>query len=224
MNLGPFELGPTHHRRQGVYVGDSKILCNYIPDNSIDLIFTDPIYSNIHDYEWLAQTAARILKPGKSCLALAGNMEKPIIYQLMSQYLTYHWEAAIMYKGPNFFMNSKCIQVSWKPILWFTKGKREPKWCKDALTDSGVHKLYHRFQQSPTPALWFIRQLTPQYDTILDPFSGFGTYPIAAKMLNRHYLGIELIPSRARIARKTLSSTSIYPQPELVPYRQLDLL
>ena len=41
-----------------------------LPDNSVDMIFSDPPYVKdlIHTYDWLAQEAARVLKPGKFVL------------------------------------------------------------------------------------------------------------------------------------------------------------
>lgn len=192
------ELGEFKFNR--VYVGDARELGEGIPDDSIDLIFTDPIYQNLEDYEWLALFAARVLKAGKSLLALAGNLEKPTIYDLMRPHLTYHWEAAVVYRGANFFMNSRAVQVSWKPVLWFCKGEREVRWCKDSLVESGHVKRYHRWQQSISSGVWFIRQLTDVGDIVLDPFSGFGSYLVACRQLNRNFVGFEIDADRATIA------------------------
>ena len=66
--LGPYLLGPNDVN-QGIYTGDARELARAIPDESVDLIFTDPVYQNIDDYRWLAETAARVLKPDSACLA-----------------------------------------------------------------------------------------------------------------------------------------------------------
>jgi DNA modification methylase len=216
--LGLYRLGPTDDEYQGIYTGDCRELAEAIPDESVDLIFTDPIYQNIDDYRWLAETAARVLRSGKSCLALAGNMEKPELYRVMGEHLTYFWEGAIFYRGDNFFMNSLCVQVSWKPVLWFVKGdRRGAKWCKDALVDDGKDKRYHRWQQSPTPAVWYIRQLTGEDDVVLDPFCGWGTYPAACRMLGRRWLGFEIVPERAREARARVEAVTAVQWPLFVP-------
>ena len=48
--------------------GDFRDVSKDIPDNSVDLIFTDPPYSKeyLPLYEELAKLAIRILKPGGS--------------------------------------------------------------------------------------------------------------------------------------------------------------
>jgi DNA modification methylase len=206
--LGPYLTGPNETPENGIYIGDARILAEALPDESVDLIFTDPIYSNIEDYRWLAETAARVLKPGKSLLAMAGNLEKPRIYEAMStRGLTYFWEAAILYRGANFFMNSKAIQVSWKPLLWYAKGRREMAWCKDALVDTRYEKQHHRFQQSPTAALWFVRQLTRPGDIVFDPFCGWGAFQKACKILERRWLAFEIDPDTAELARQRVAQT-----------------
>jgi len=53
---------------------------------------------------------------------------------------------------------------------------------------------------------YLISLLSREQDTILDPFCGSGTTCIAAKMLNRKYIGIELNPEYVDIANKRLMS------------------
>jgi DNA modification methylase len=51
---------------------------------------------------------------------------------------------------------------------------------------------------------WFIKLFTQEDDLVLDPFIGSGTTAIAAKTLGRHYLGIEILPEYAELARRSL--------------------
>jgi site-specific DNA-methyltransferase (adenine-specific) len=53
---------------------------------------------------------------------------------------------------------------------------------------------------------YLVSLISREGDTILDPFVGSGTTLIAAKMLNRKYIGIELNPEYIQIANRRLSS------------------
>lgn len=37
-------LGPNDSAENGIYLGDARVLADGIPDRSIDLILTDPVY------------------------------------------------------------------------------------------------------------------------------------------------------------------------------------
>jgi len=52
---------------------------------------------------------------------------------------------------------------------------------------------------------WFIRLMSDEGDMVLDPFCGSGTTLLAAKELNRHYIGIDLEEDYLRIAEERLT-------------------
>jgi site-specific DNA-methyltransferase (adenine-specific) len=52
---------------------------------------------------------------------------------------------------------------------------------------------------------WFIRLFTKPDDIVMDPFLGSGTTALAAKRAGRHYIGIELLPEYAEMARSSLA-------------------
>ena len=51
---------------------------------------------------------------------------------------------------------------------------------------------------------WFIKLFTQPGDIVLDPFLGSGTTAVAAQLLNRHYIGIEIDASYVQIAQERL--------------------
>jgi len=59
---------------------------------------------------------------------------------------------------------------------------------------------------------WFIRALTNEDNLVLDPFSGSGTTCLAAKLLNRKYIGIEINPAYYEIAVKKMNSVTVLDQ------------
>jgi site-specific DNA-methyltransferase (adenine-specific) len=52
---------------------------------------------------------------------------------------------------------------------------------------------------------WFIKLFSQTDALILDPFLGSGTTVVAAKMLERHYVGIELLPEYVKLADDNLN-------------------
>ena len=61
--------------------------------------------------------------------------------------------------------------------------------------------------QKPVGALMPLVMVFSQVgDVILDPFAGSGSTAVAAAMLGRHYIAIELSAEYARIARDRLGS------------------
>jgi DNA modification methylase len=62
---------------------------------------------------------------------------------------------------------------------------------------------------------WFIKLFTKQGDVVLDPFMGAGTTAIAARNLDRSFIGIEVLDEYVAIARKSLEETKSAKRAEL---------
>ena len=82
----------------------------------------------------------------------------------------------IVLAGPFPRAYHKRIVITWKPLLWFTKGTRDVR-VYDYMRDSivivsepiGDRKDYHEWAQSPTEALEIISRLTFENQIVLDP-------------------------------------------------------
>ena len=57
--------------------------------------------------------------------------------------------------------------------------------------------------------VWFIKLFTDKHNLVLDPFVGSGTTAIAAKQLERKYIGIDLNPEYCDMATKRLKETMV---------------
>lgn len=214
MKLGPYELDQ-------IYTGDARELAKAIPDESVDLIFTDPVYDRIDDYRWLAHLANRILKPNSALLAFCGIGFLPQTIEALQTYLNYRWSfGAVRPKG---FPSGRFFQKgfsNWQCCLWFEIGNSEPILTISDITfsDNGTMMTYHdEWSKNITPFSHWLGRFVDYGAIILDPFTGGGTVPAVCKMLGRHYLAFEIDPDTAERARQRVANTQpplLIPQPE----------
>jgi DNA methylase len=208
-----------------ITTGDSRELAKVIPDASIDLIFCDPPYlkKNIEDgvYEWLAEEAARVLKPGALCFAYTCALWLPDVLEQMSKHLTYHWTYLYVHKGQTGVLHSSQTIVRYTPVVCFSQGKAaKHAYLLDVLMDSntgGKDKRFHKWGQNEDMPSYFIERLTAEGHVVFDPFTGGGTVPSVCKQLGRDFIAFELEPATAAIARKRLEIV----QPFLIPKRAI---
>jgi DNA modification methylase len=202
---------PEEYRNQ-IVTGDARELARRIPDESVDLIFTDPPYPKdfIPLYSWLAETGARILKPGGLCIALAGHAHIPDIIPLMSEHLKFYWIGGMLHGlGTTARIYSRQFMCGWKPMLWYSKGKvPDHAWIFDLLPPSPTRdKRYHKWGQAISWARYYIDKLTEIIAIVFDPLTGGGTVPAVCKMLGRNYVAFEIDPDTADKARERVLNT-----------------
>jgi 16S rRNA G966 N2-methylase RsmD len=174
-----------------------------IPDNSIDLIFTDPLYHRkyLSLYANLAEVADRVLKDEGSLVTYIGQYALPDILDYLRRpktRLRYWYEFCIKLEGPQFArLFNPIIVVRWKHLLWFVKGQKpqlplDDTSINDLIESKRPDKSLNRFAQSTVEAEYIISKLTIEDMQVLDPFLGGGTTAIAAANLNRKFIGIDI--------------------------------
>jgi hypothetical protein len=224
VELGPYLLGQNDTQENGIYAGDARELAEAIPDESVDLIFTDPVYQNIDDYEWLAETAARILKPDRPCIAWTSKVQqyecKPLMEQHLSYMTTLFYTVMAKQTKPAFQIGI----MSWTtPALAFTKGQYKCNpFLVDTLISSAKPQSGFKWQKNTPVAIKWLEAFNKHKGIVVDFFTGSGSIPAACKILSMPYLAFEIVSSRCDEARERVRSTMIpffYPEPE-----QLELL
>lgn len=211
---------PSDYRNQ-IVTGDARELAERIPDRSIDLIFTDPVYDRIDDYAWLAQLATRILKPDCACLVWCSSIKQYDVQPVMRQYLNFvlpltYTKVAKAYKvwGYKTFLWST-------PLLWFQLGgdhfHKGHDWPIDTIIEhsnsivstSTPPKNSYKWHKNPEAyQYWMMRFVKPGM-IVYDPFTGSGSLPAVCKQQGVNFIASEIQPNVAETARKRLEDTPI---------------
>lgn len=195
-------LGPNT-TNQGIYLGDAKSLARGLPDECIDLIFTDPPYPKefMHVYYDMGEYAARILKPGGSLFTLCGQYQIPQVIEALST-LDYHWIGWINHTQKRTLFGYKIV-CGGKPMVWFTKGKCNPfpGFWWDTQAPKHKDKDFHIWGQS---IHWAIPTIDQFKGVVLDPFCGGGTVPAACRVLGREWLAFEIDSESVELARRRI--------------------
>lgn len=164
------------------------------------------------DWAKLATELYRVLK-NNSYLFLHGNVEDVVI-----QHAHHFMDVGFTYKGMITWRKKFAVggdlkgamKRSWEPILYFAKGKAilnpifvqrngemvERKRIEEVGPDwefmlNDKEKAGFPTQKPLALARRIIALTTKEGDLICDPFAGSGTFPVAARLENRHFFAIE---------------------------------
>jgi len=202
--IGPYELNQ-------IYTGDTKVLAEEIPDESVDLIFTDPVYQNIGDYRWLAETAARVLKPSGNLLVYVTQEHLPHQIGAMTPFLLWGWLFGIQLFGRRAAMWQKKVQACGQLIAWLARSPQfaHPTWAADFLGVQARQSKGHSWRKGLEETAHYLSAFSDSNDVIVDFFTGGGTVPAICKMTHRNYVAFEINPATADLARERVARTQL---------------
>ena len=192
--------------------GDFKEVLKDIPDNSVDLMITDPIYAkeNFSDWSDVSLYASRVLKQGKllACYSSTNILAESI--KRLSEHLTYVWTLAVIYpscKQPHYRHR---IHGLWKPVLLFSNGTYQPEliWIDDVIQGGGLIKKFHQWEQPVSESEYLIENLSMENDLVVDPYLGAGTSLVASRNLNRRFIGSDKDINCVNISRSRMGGFS----------------
>jgi len=205
---------PIEYRNQ-IVTGDARVLAERIPDESVDLIFTDPVYDRIDDYRWLAETAARVLKPDRACLVWQGVKWLSDTLQAMLA-LEYRW--VFSWYQSNRRGHADFGYPLWTPLLWMEKGHSQTRYpVQDIRAVAFSGNGQHKWQKQVKLIEYWLDAFCDADMTVLDVFTGGGTVPAVCKQLSRNYIAFEIDPATAALARERVHNTQpplFVPEPE----------
>lgn len=214
-HIGPYPLN-------SIITGDARELSKAMPDESVDLIFTDPVYDRIEDYAWLAKEAARVLKPNSACLVWVGTDMIDKVTSKMAD-LSFSWVFVMQRIGGNSFARNGRLVSKFEVCLWYEKGNSKPNTFIWDFQQSAHWPRFHKTGWDKPPAVisrW-LDAFTRSSAIVYDPFTGGGTVPAVCKMLQRDYIAFEIDPETADMARERVANTQ--PPLPLVMPEQLSL-
>lgn len=208
VKLGPYLLGPNDTPENGIYTGDAMELAKAIPDESVDLIFTDPVYWEIEHYRWLAEMAARVLKDDGQALIYQAHKWLPETMEALRP-LRFVWTLGERMVGAQARYWPLKMFIGRRPLLWYCKDTVRPfsRMTSDfsgAISTTGDNFKWHK--RIGRLFKW-MRVLSEDGAVILDPFCGGGSLPAVCKQLGRHYLAFEIDPATAELARERVRNT-----------------
>ena len=217
MKLGEFELNK-------IYCMDCLEGLKKLPDNSIDLILTDPPYNitknnwdifETPDFvtfteEWLDE-CYRISR-GKYMLTFWSQQKLDLFDKLN---IKWKKKRVIIWYMPNApISNNDGLIFTWQPCILLEKesdifiiNNGRDFISNDVLKFNFPVK--ERFGHPTIKPIKLIRALVKKYSEeesfILDPFMGSGTTAVACKQSKRNFLGFEINPEYIKIANKRLA-------------------
>ncbi len=201
-----------------IICGDCLEVMKDWPDNCVDLVLTDPPYgikesnqknlsrgkwakpTNYGNYEWDKNKVSdeHILmacRTSKNQIIFGGNYYGGILGNT-SCYIV--WDKD---NGNSDFADCELAWTSFKTATRLVKWK----W-QGMLQEAGHQKDYRQHPtQKPLGVMkWILGRYSEPDQLILDPFCGSGTTCVAAKMLGRRYIGIDISEEYCEIARQRI--------------------
>ncbi len=213
--------------------GDCLKLMATIPDNSVDMVLTDPPYRVISGGNKSAQRPMGMLSANDGKIFKHNNIEfsdyLPEIYRVMAV----RSHLYLMVNLLNLETAMSCVRdagfkihnlLVWQknnvtPNRWYMKNIEYVIFARKGKAKSIFNpssKTCHSFDnvslgrvhptQKPVDLMQhYIRNSSEIGDVVLDPFMGSGSTGVAAKNLNRKFIGIELDEEYFEIARDRIN-------------------
>ncbi len=203
-----------------IICGDCLEVMKDWPDNCVDLVLTDPPYGigeaagknksrgclgvakDYGDSDWDDDKLSNrhiweLLRTGRNLIVFGGN------YYANTLPPSSCWIVWDKDNGATDFADCELVWTSFKTAV------RLVKWKWQGMLQEPGHKKDYRQHPTQKPLgvmLWILKRYSKPTDLVVDPTCGSGTSCVAAKMLGRNYIGIDISEEYCEIARARLKA------------------
>ena len=187
-----------------VICGDCLEVMKDIPDNSVDLVLTDPPY-NVNKAKWDIYPIGSIKEMWRCCnMGMLVFWDAYKILQFPNE-INVEQKGILIWHKPNCYINmwdKTRLPSQWESIFYFNKNGFFPNAKRGDVLYWDSNPKNHPTEKP----LGLMVELLQMFggNLILDPFLGSGTTAVACKQLNRHFIGIEINPDYCKIAKERL--------------------
>lgn len=216
--------------RDSIGTQDAMTWANDVPDESVDMVLTDPPfgidfhYSNGYEDDpttyldllrWLIDTNNRVIRPGGLCFVFQAGP------RLRETWPLFPLDSRIFVACKNFVQMrpSLAVQYSYDPVIfWQKQGKLLPSHHgrdyhvgNTANTNNrGAGEAHWHSCPRPLGTIsYMVENFSPPNGVICDFFMGSGTTALAARMQGRHFIGCELDDETATRANARVAASPI---------------
>jgi hypothetical protein len=168
----------------------------------VDLIFTDPMWSDTAIWAELGKWAHKVLAPGGILAAYCGVPYLPTALNGLGKHLRYHWMASLYHPAQQKFCRHYRVKAGWAPLVIFSKGPWKDRsdsahwYFLDTCWTTRKEKEYDEYQQSLPEAEYYVEALSDRGALVCDPFSGSFTTAVACLKLRRRFIGCDTNPGK----------------------------
>ncbi len=196
-----------------IVTGDCLEIMKDWPDNCVDLVLTDPPYGVGVNYDRFNDTQDNLIPLVRQFMNQSVRISKRTVLTCGHTNIWHYPEATWVMAWVNKAGSNRNSWgfTCWQPILCYGKdpylanglGARHDIIIANETTEKLGHPCAKPIKFWTT---LLHRASVKTTDLILDPFCGSGTTCVAAKMLGRNYIGIDISPEYCEIARMRLKA------------------